>query len=117
MDKNDKEKKLLYNWAVKNCSSYRFQQIDKSKESYFMQRECMDEDSSIREYAFEDLPEFMEELNALWGDDEVMKQIKKVIGIAAIKNKISSSTVADICNDSGSNSDNIEKLPMYIYNF
>lgn len=117
MNKNDKEIKLLYEWAVQNSLDYHFQGIDQAKESYFDQRMCGDRDSYIREYTFESLPEFMEELDALWGDDMTMNRIKKVVGIAAIKNKGSTDVYKAAENDNGEHSDSIEKLPMYIYNF
>lgn len=56
-------------------------------------------------------------LDALWGDDMTMNRIKKVVGIAAIKNKGSTDVYKAAENDNGEHSDSIEKLPMYIYNF
>lgn len=112
MDKNEREKKLLYELAMENGGQYHFQQIDKMKESYFIQRQ---EDTYIREYAFETLPELMNELNALWNQDGIMEQVKRVIGVAAMKNK-PVKTVKDK-SEMESREDKEEKLPVYIYNF
>lgn len=112
MDKNEREKKMLYEFGVENCQRYHFEEIDKKKESYFIKRE---EDSYIREYAVETLPELMKELNTLWGDDEMMGRIKKVIGVAAMKNK----PVKKAQEKTGGEKqeDKEEKLPAFIYNF
>lgn len=112
MDKNEREKKMLYEFGVENCKQYHFQEIDEKKESYFLKRK---EDSYIREYAFETLPEFMEELNTLWNDDEMMERIKKVIGVAAIKNK-PIKKIREKIEEEGQE-DKEEKLPAFIYNF
>lgn len=117
MDKNSREKNMLYQWAASNSTSYRFQEIDKTKESYFMQR-TGDADSNqyIREYAVESLPELMKEIDALWGADEVMCQIKKAIGVAALKNKpvrLGSGEETRAENKTESK----DKLPAFIYNF
>lgn len=115
MDKNNREKAMLYQWAKANSGVFCFQEINKSKESYFEQRN-FDVDSAqyIREYVIESLPEFMKELDALWGSDEIMCQVKKIIGVAALKNKPQN------CEESSKDEHKMElkdKLPMYIYNF
>lgn len=117
MDKNEKEKQLLYEWAVQNSWRYHFQAIDNSKESYFMQRESQYKGLGIREYAFESLPEFMKELDKLWKDDEVMEKIKKAISIAAIKNKVTFYNFSNTASFEEKRVADTETLPMYIYNF
>ena len=112
MDKNEREKKKLYEFGVENCKRYHFQEIDKTKESYFIQRE---EESYIREYKFETLPELMNELSTLWNGDEMMEQIKKVIGVAAMKNKPVKKSQKK--TEGEKQEDKEEKLPAFIYNF
>ena len=84
MDRNGKEKNLLYEWAEKNSSAYRFSEIEKEKKSYFIKRQ---ETPYIREYGFETLPELFEEMDCMWKDEKCIEQIKKAIGIAALKNR------------------------------
>ena len=50
MDKNEKEKQMLFEWGKKNSQEYDFQGMDKMKKSYFVQRQ---EDIYIRENMFE----------------------------------------------------------------
>ena len=88
MDKNNREKEMLYQWAKANSGGFCFQEIDRSKESYFEQRNFdVNSDQYIREYAIESLPELMKELDTLWGTDEIMYQVKRIVGVAALKNK------------------------------
>lgn len=119
MNKNEKEKKLLYEWGVQNTEKYCFDDIDKGKKSYYVKRDD-DMKSYIKEYGFEILPELMTELDALWGDDEVMNQIKRVIGIAALKNKPLKAVAGDTGMDDSekkSSKETEDKLPAFIYNF
>ncbi len=111
MDKNEKEKAMLYEFGVENCERYHFQGIDRMSESYFIQRK---EDSYIKEYAFETLPELMKELNTLWNDDEMLGRIKKVIGVAAMKNKPVKITEG---KTEEKEQESKEELPPFIYNF
>lgn len=117
MDKNSREKDMLYQWAVSNSTSYCFQEIDKTKDSYYMQR-MNDSDSSqyIREYAVESLPELMKEIDTLWGADEVMCQIKKAIGVAALKNKPNKPVIREETSTEHK-TESMDKLPVFIYNF
>lgn len=105
---------MLYQWARENSGSFFFQEIDTSKESYFVQRD-FDVDSSqyIREYTIESLPEFMKELDILWGTDEIMCQIKKTVGVAALKNKPQNREELKEEPPIGLKN----KLSMFIYNF
>lgn len=113
MEKNEKEKQMLYEWGKTNGADYHFPEIAQEKKSYFVQREV--EGSYIREYGFETLPEFMKELNALWENEKVTEPIKKAVGIAAIKNKpvkVTQKTVEINKKEEGE-----DKLPAFIYNF
>ena len=116
MGKNDKEKQMLYEWAETNGIDYHFQEIDQKKTSYFLQRGIEDDRNSyIREYGFETLPEFMEELDILWENEKVTESIKKAVGVAAIKNKpmkVIQETVEAINKEEPQ-----DKLPAFIYNF
>lgn len=111
MQKSEREKQMLYEWGVNNHRDI-FMQMDNVKESYFQQRTS---NSYIKEYSFETLSELMEELNALWENDEEMESIKKVIGVAAMKNKPTKmekeqeQVKAQLKQE--------EKLPAFIYNF
>lgn len=117
MGKNSREKDMLYQWAVSNSADYCFREIDRTEGSYFVQRtDDADADRYIREYAVESLPELMNEIDALWGTDEVMCQIKKAIGVAALKNKPGKAdSREETKTDSGIRPQ--EKLPAFIYNF
>ena len=84
MDKNEKEKNMLYEWAKRDSSEYSLSRIDKDIESYFSHGERR---VYIREYGFETLPELFSELDCLWKDEQIMEQIKKTVGVAALKNK------------------------------
>jgi len=119
MNKNDREKKLLYEWSIQNTEAYCFDSIHKEINSYFVKRDD-NMNSYIEEYSFEILPELMAKLDDLWGNDEVMNQIKKIIAIAALKNK----PLRAITEDTGmrysekrSGKETEDKLPAFIYNF
>lgn len=114
MDKNAREKDMLYEWSVKNIGSYDFQKTDKNRESYFKKREGND-GQYIREYAVQTLPEIMEELDVMWGADEIMGQIKKTVGVASLKNKPDKILVKE--DMAGGKKEVKNKLPEYIYNF
>lgn len=111
MKKNEKEYQMLYEWGVRNHLKYNFLQIDKERESYFIKRQ---NDSYIREYTFDTLPELMGELDLLWKDEEMLKQIKKVIGVAAMKNK-PTRFVGERQQEVKAEKE--EKMPAFIYNF
>lgn len=113
MEKNDKEKQMLYEWGKANGASYHFPQIDKAEKSYYIRRET--EDSYIREYGFETLPELVKELDTMWGNEEAMQSIKKVVGVAAIKNKPVEVIQKSIEKDKKDERE--DRLPAFIYNF
>lgn len=114
MQKNEREKQMLYEWGIHNGSEDIFMQIDPVKKSYFQQRTS---DTYIKEYSFNTILEFMEELNILWENDEKMEGIKKVVGVAAMKNK---PTKMENVKEKEQVKDQVkqeEKLPVFIYNF
>lgn len=115
MDRNAREKEMLYEWGMKNTGSYHFQKMDRTKDSYYIKRKGSGE-SYIREYTIETLPQIMKELDAMWGADEVMDQIKKVIGVASLKNK-PDKIAAKKENMTGGKNEAKSKLPEFIYNF
>ena len=116
MGKSDKEKQMLYEWGKANCVDYHFREVDQEKKSYFIQRETENAVSSyIREYGFETLPEFIKELDVLWENETVAESIKKVVGVAVIKNKpveVVQKMVGTINKE-----ETQDKLPAFIYNF
>lgn len=120
MDKNEKEKKMLYEWGTKNSSLYQKQKEDKGSDSYYIKRD-VSKNIYIREYGFETLPELINELDHLWENDEVMEQIKHVIGIASLKNKPGKAALKEAETDDEKRAidkENAEnKLPVFIYNF
>jgi len=115
MNKNEKEKKMLYEWGIRNHSFDCFLAQDKTVDSYFIDRENK-QSSYIKGYGFETLPEFLKELDALWGDNEMMTEIRKIVGIAAIKNK-PSRTMQKKSEGGKRQNDTEDKLPTFIYNF
>lgn len=117
MGKSDKEKQMLYEWGKTNSVNYYFQGIDKEKKSYYIRREetKLDKCSYIHEYGFETLPEFMKELDILWGDESVTESIKKVIGVATIKNKPERVIPKKV--ETVNRGEPEDKLPAFIYNF
>ena len=119
IDKNEKEKKLLNEYALLNSLDYNFPVIDKNTESYFHKRHIeYDGNAYLKEYFFENLPELIEELDTLWGMDDNLTQIKKVVGVAAMKNVIvDKETEMDDKAEKSEESENGNKLPMHIYNF
>lgn len=116
MDKNEREKQTLYAWGTQN--KFHFSQIDKEKPSYFVKRENR-ENSYIKEYGFETLPQLSKELDALWGNDEMMDSVKNVVMVAAMKNKPSQTAVEkeDKRKEKNGGQETEDKLPVYIYNF
>ena len=112
MDRNEKEKNMLHEWAKKNSSAYQLSAIEKEKESYFIKHSEM---QYIREYKFETLPELLQELDYMWQNDNSMGQNKKTVGVAALKNRpfeeVHKQTKKHhACGEK-------EMLPEFIYNF
>lgn len=114
MGKNEKEKQMLYEWGVENNYNYSFYNFDVNKKSYFVKRQ---EDSYICEYGFKTLPEMIEKLNILWKNDEAMEPVKKIVGVAAMKNR-PLEEVEKIEKKEGRGEEEPESiLPEFIYNF
>ena len=115
MDKSEREKEELYAWGKQHGLVYYFPTFDKEKASYFIRRKV---DAN---YGFETLPEIMDELDNLWEKDEVSEQIKKVVGIAALKNKpseiISEQAKGGSSKETEEKREGGDRLPTYIYNF
>lgn len=112
MDRNVKEKNILHEWSEKNNSVYRFPEIEKEKKSYFINRQEL---PYIRGYGFETLPELFQELDHMWKGEKCMEQIKKAVGVAAIKNKPSEEIHK---KEEMNHTDKVEDmLPEFIYNF
>lgn len=112
MDRNEKEKYMLHEWAEKNNSAYQFPEIEKEKESYFIKRQ---EKLYIREYEFETLPELFQGLDCMWQDEKCMEQIRKTVGVAALKNKPSEEVNREMEKNYTDKTKDI--LPEFIYNF
>lgn len=110
MDKNQKEKQILYNWGKENKQKYSFQREDKEKDSYFIKRQ---DNSYIKEYAFETLPQFREMLDSLWYDDGTIESIKMAAAVAAMKNK----PIKKLVKTDNEKEKLDDELPAYIYNF
>jgi len=113
MDKDKREKDLLYQWGIEHTENYQFQSIDKSKESYFIERK---EEEYIKEYGFETVPELYGELAKIWDLDNCMDGVEKIIAVAAMKN-CPSEVEKTIQSQNSDLPKEKEKLPMYIYNF
>ncbi len=116
VDKNEREKNSLYEYAVQNTRDYQFTTIDREKDSYYLKRnENFGKKTYLKSYGFEKLPELMEELDVLWGTEKLPEELRKIVGIAAMKNKISDKQSV-IC-DEVIKTKQENKLPAYIYNF
>lgn len=113
MDKNDLEKKKIYEWACKYAEEdfqTCFSEIEE-KDSFYEKRK---EETYIKEYNIRTAIDLSNKLNEIWENDEIMQSIKKVILIAALKNM----PTEDILKQESDKEPNMkEQLPSYIYNF
>lgn len=112
MERNNKEKNMLYEWGLKYQDQNVFQKIDLNKESYFKERQ---KSVVLTEYGFETFPELVNLLDNMWGEDMVLGQIKRVVGVAALKNKPIDRIQKEVGGAAEEKKENI--LPSYIYNF
>lgn len=114
MDKCQREKDGLYDWACKientGCN-YGFAEIDKNLESYYILRK---EKKYLTEYNFETLPELKSVLDELWKNKPYMHDIMKAVLVATIKNKPKE---FNKCVKHNQDSYNLNELPVYTYNF
>lgn len=117
MDRDKKEKELLFQWACKNSSieitEKIFPCIDQNIDSYFEKRNK--ESCCLREYAFQNLPEFKEELKNMWNDDACMDEIMIAVLAGAFKNRIEISN--ELLSEKNDSFTTTEELPQYIYGF
>ncbi|MDE7131965.1 MAG: hypothetical protein K2O65_09240 [Lachnospiraceae bacterium] len=116
MDKNEREKELLYQWGSEKKTQDRdiFLQPDKQIDSYFVFRTPS---KYIREYGFETVPELERELDSMWGNQPYIQEIKKAVLVAAIKNKPRKMEEAIKADLEKEEKPVKEKMPAYIYNF
>lgn len=112
MDKNEKEKNLLYEWGVTHACIYSFPQIDKDLSSYFISKQ---RESYLKEYSFDTLPELMNVLNMYYENNEIILRILKVVSIAALKNK-PLKIEKEVTNEENKKESD-DRLPAFIYNF
>lgn len=107
---NQREIEKLYQWAseyhTEEIEEKYFTKIDKKCASYFEPR--VSQAAYCREYTYDSMPKLRDELEAMWKDDDVMKQIEKVVLVAAMKNK-------PLLEDNIKSKMN--QLKPYIYNF
>lgn len=114
MDINQGEIEKLYQWASNNFTNEievkYFTKIDKECVSYFEKRPFQSEYG--KEYRYQTMPELRSELNAMWKDDDIMKQILKTVLVASMKNKPKMQE-----NGQENKEENIKQLKPFIYNF
>lgn len=113
MDKCERERALLEEWAKRNACRYQIPQSDAASETYFVP---VSDSNGIREYNIDTLPDIREELENMWHDDMHMQEIIKIVGVAAMKNKPKNISFdrRDECRNSDSTQ---EQLMPFIYNF
>lgn len=118
MDKNNKEKKMLKDFADNRLNSniYQFPEIDLFADTYYI---CRDDNVEyIREYDFDTVLELRKELEHLWKGDNRMAEIIQPIIVAAMKNKPMCENLSQDRNTKSKQvQDQSEKLLAYIYNF
>lgn len=112
MDIADKE--ILYQWAQDNYSDEvkvkYYGDIDKSLHSYYS---IKGKEPYLQEYTYQTLPKMKEELEKMWGKDQVMIEIITKIAVLAIKYKHRSGYVN--CEGNYNSEDGV--IVPYIYNF
>lgn len=115
LDINQGEKDKLYQWACDNYSKELeekyFTKIDKACDSYFEKKSLQAE--YCIEYHFQTVPELQGELDIMWKDDDIMRQIERVVLVAFMKNKPKMWEIDEV-EDKGKK---MEQLRPFIYNF
>lgn len=114
MDRNAKERQLFKEWAKSNHRKDCFIP-DPNKESYFIKRR--QDENYIWKYDFESVPQFRDFLEEQWKNNKDMEDILTAVLVAAIKNKPRNDDTGYENTVKRKESENIEELPMYIYNF
>lgn len=120
MDKTQREKESLRSWKVNGYygeNPGRIAEIDKERESYFVPK---NENAYLMEYEFGSLPELKKMLDVLWNGKPYMREIQKVVLVAAMKNK-----PQEVCKESDGGKQEeqeqtahtADQLPSFIYNF
>ncbi len=117
MDKNEKEKRLLYEWACrydsdeikKDIFSAFMQDVD----SYFVKRKK--EDNYLCEYEFQTVPKLRAELEKMWSDELYMDVVLKPVLVGSFKNRVA--TREENTNEVFDDIQKKEGLSPYIYNF
>lgn len=110
MEKDRKEKELLFSWAERNyVETDLFPQIDRECQSYFVKSEPKE---YLEEYRFEGVEEIRQYFEKMGEKDDRIKEIEQVLLVAAMKNKPRKSEFRDCENVSDK-----DDLPAYIYNF
>lgn len=112
MGKNDKEKKMIYEWGAANYDRYQFTEINGNTGSYFQER---GDYNYIREYYFDTVSELKDELNSLWEGEAYMESIIQAVLVALMKNKVDESKTLESIDEE--KPENPERMPAYIYNF
>lgn len=112
MDISQGEKAKLYQWAcdchTKELEERYFIMTDEKCGSYFEKRSH--QTVYCKKYVFQTMPELRSELNAMWEDDDVMKQIEKTVLVASMKNKLR-------VQRTDKRDDDDEKIAPFIYSF
>ncbi len=114
IDRNAREKELLKKWAESNHKNTGFSH-DQNTASCFVKRGTGEK--YIWEYGFESVSELRDLLEEQWEKDDNMEEILTPVLVAAIKNKPRTEIVGQEENAGQKKSDDMEKLPVYIYNF
>lgn len=114
MDRNAREKELLKKWAESKHKDEGFFH-DQNTASCFVKREA--DEKYIWEYGFESVSELRDLLEEQWEKDDHMEEILTAVLVATIKNKPRTENSGQKESSSQKKSDNMGKLPVYIYNF
>jgi len=78
----NKEKKLLYQWACQNRQFFSFQECMPLAGTYYCP---FDNTSNVCSYGFVSIPEMDKLLGELWRDTPVFDAVKRVCAVAAFK--------------------------------
>lgn len=111
MEKNKREKDMLYKWACDNSEKYKekggLESVSSElHDSFFIKRNPA---NYLKEYSPNDLRDFHCLLHGVWGEDDAMRQVLIATEVAIMKNMPSIGE------------ENLKQkkseLPGYIYNF